>query len=319
MANKDLKGLRVQGLADTYLIPGAVVASGEGDESVITVAESAPNTAAGDGAFAAGMGNEASGDNAVALGYNNVASGDSSVAAGGKASGQRDNTASGAGAVALGTSNLASGNGAAAIGTKNTASGNASIAAGNTSEASAGSAVALGQGTKASAVGSVALGNQTEATGRASFVAGQFNEPDENPVDTSHGTGARKFLAIIGNGTSANDKSNAATLDWDGNMELAGKLTLGAAPSANMDAATKKYVDDAIPTVPSPSSTAPAMDGTAAAGSSAAYARADHVHPHDTAKLDVAQGVANAGKFLVVGSDGIVAPVTLAAWQGGSY
>lgn len=31
------------------------------------------------------------------------------------------------------------------------------------------------------------------------------------------------------------------------------------------------------------------------------------------------QGVANAGKFLVVGSDGNVAAVTMAEWQGGSY
>lgn len=38
--------------------------------------------------------------------------------------------------------------------------------------------------------------------------------------------------------------------------------------------------------VPDPSSAAPAMDGTAAAGSSTDYARADHVHPSDTAKQD---------------------------------
>lgn len=31
------------------------------------------------------------------------------------------------------------------------------------------------------------------------------------------------------------------------------------------------------------------------------------------------QGVANAGKFLVVGNDGVVAPVTMSAWQGGNY
>lgn len=31
------------------------------------------------------------------------------------------------------------------------------------------------------------------------------------------------------------------------------------------------------------------------------------------------QGVANVGKFMMVGSDGVVAPVTMAAWQGGSY
>jgi hypothetical protein len=38
-----------------------------------------------------------------------------------------------------------------------------------------------------------------------------------------------------------------------------------------------------------------------------------------TGKVSVSQGAANAGKFLIVGSDGNVAPVTMAAWQGGSY
>lgn len=39
---------------------------------------------------------------------------------------------------------------------------------------------------------------------------------------------------------------------------------------------------------PSPSTTAPLMDGAASAGSSSLYARGDHVHPSDTAKLDKA-------------------------------
>lgn len=36
-------------------------------------------------------------------------------------------------------------------------------------------------------------------------------------------------------------------------------------------------------------------------------------------KVSVAQGTENAGKFLIVGSDGNVAPVAMLAWQGGSY
>ena len=38
--------------------------------------------------------------------------------------------------------------------------------------------------------------------------------------------------------------------------------------------------------IPTPSTAAPAMDGTAAAGTSTDYARADHVHPSDTSKQD---------------------------------
>ena len=39
-----------------------------------------------------------------------------------------------------------------------------------------------------------------------------------------------------------------------------------------------------------PSSASPQMDGTASAGSSALYARGDHVHPSDTAKVDKVAG-----------------------------
>lgn len=67
------------------------------------------------------------------------------------------------------------------------------------------------------------------------------------------------------------------------------------------------------------SSGTPAMDGTASRGSSTQYARADHVHPTDTSRLAANQGTANAGKFMVVGSDGVVTPVTMQTWQGGNY
>ncbi len=59
-----------------------------------------------------------------------------------------------------------------------------------------------------------------------------------------------------------------------------------------IDAALKENADaienkpDAAD-IPTPSTTAPAMDGTAAAGTSTDYARADHVHPSDTSKQDL--------------------------------
>ena len=39
----------------------------------------------------------------------------------------------------------------------------------------------------------------------------------------------------------------------------------------------------------------------------------------DSGKLDIAQGAGNAGKFMVVGSDGNITSVTMQTWQGGSY
>ena len=62
--------------------------------------------------------------------------------------------------------------------------------------------------------------------------------------------------------------------------------------------------------IPTPGGASPAMDGTAAAGTSTNYAHADHVHPSDTSKVNVAQGSANAGKYLAVGNDGNVALVS---------
>lgn len=53
------------------------------------------------------------------------------------------------------------------------------------------------------------------------------------------------------------------------------------------DAYTKTQVDDMIPSVPSAYTSNPEMDGTASPGSSAAWARGDHVHPHDSTKADV--------------------------------
>ncbi len=57
------------------------------------------------------------------------------------------------------------------------------------------------------------------------------------------------LLEAVGNGTGDGARSNARTLDRDGNETLAGKLTLGAAPAGDMDAATKAYVDGAGPVI----------------------------------------------------------------------
>ena len=72
---------------------------------------------------------------------------------------------------------------------------------------------------------------------------------------------------------------------------------------------------------PSPSSDTPQPLGTAAAGSSTDYSRADHVHAMPTA-ADVgaiaAPSSPSSGQFLVYNGSAWVAQ-TLATWQGGSY
>lgn len=48
--------------------------------------------------------------------------------------------------------------------------------------------------------------------------------------------------------------------------------------------ATTAFVEAALPAVPAPSAALPLINGTAAAGSSAAWSRGDHVHPTDTTR-----------------------------------
>ena len=110
------------------------------------------------------------------------------------------------------------------------------------------------EGNKAEASGyySHAEGSWTNATHRSQHVFGEYNLLDESTRrQDQRGT----YVEIVGNGTNINNRSNIRTLDWDGNQILAGKLTVGVAPTESMDVTTKGYVDtnisnvsDAIPT-----------------------------------------------------------------------
>lgn len=112
--------------------------------------------------------------------------------------------------------------------------GNMSCALGDGCEASGNASHAEGDGTTASGHGSHAEGEQTIAKGDSQHVQGRFNVED---------TG-NKFAHIVGNGTSNSERSNAHTLDWDGNGWFAGKLSQEGTPTTDKDLATKKYVDD---------------------------------------------------------------------------
>lgn len=90
----------------------------------------------------------------------------------------------------------------------------------------------------------------TAAVGTATAYS---REDHRHPSDTS------KVDKETGKGLSANDFTNALKSKLDG-------IAAGADVS------------------PSPSSSTPLMDGTAAVGSSTDYARADHVHPTDTSR-----------------------------------
>ena len=73
----------------------------------------------------------------------------------------------------------------------------------------------------ASGYGSHAEGSGTKAKTLFSHVEGTLNIEDTNGSETSKGT----YAHIVGNGTGSLDRSNAYTLDWQGNGTFAGTVS----------------------------------------------------------------------------------------------
>ena len=156
----------------------------------------------------------------------------------------------GAGSSAIGTEVEASGNGSYAGGINTKASGLAAHVEGMNTYSTGECAHAEGFLTTASGDYSHAEGSETKATGNGSHtegygskassqfqhVQGKYNIEDKN----------RKYAHIVGNGAGDAKRSNAHTLDWQGNGWYAGKLSQEGTPTDDKDLATKKYVDDNI-------------------------------------------------------------------------
>lgn len=108
------------------------------------------------------------------------------------------------------------GNASVSLGWRNTASGEASCATGANTRATAYAAHAEGESTNAEGRGSHAEGRATSALGEAQHVQGRWNIADNS----------NQYAHIVGNGTGANARSNAHTLDWSGNAWFAGGVEL---------------------------------------------------------------------------------------------
>lgn len=121
-----------------------------------------------------------------------------------------------------------------AEGANTTASGNFSHAEGESTTASDAYSHAEGYKTTASGISSHAEGSNTIASCENQHVQGRYN------INDTEG----EYLHIVGNGSSENNRSNAHTLDWEGNAWYAGKLSQEGTPTEDKDLATKKYVDD---------------------------------------------------------------------------
>ena len=94
---------------------------------------------------------------------------------------------------------------------------------------------AEGYGTTASGNASHSEGSSTTASGWTSHVEGSgtianhayqhvFGEYNIGDTSTAASTERGNFIEIVGNGTASNSRSNARTLDWEGNETISGYL-----------------------------------------------------------------------------------------------
>ena len=187
--------------------------------------------------LAKGTSSHVEGKDNLALGDYSHAEGSNTKASGGYSHAEGDNTtASGNYSHVEGSYTEASGNISHAEGNSTTASGNISHAEGDWTVASGYYSHAEGTGSTASGYGSHAEGSGTKASSGNQHVQGKYNiEDTEN-----------KYAHIVGNGTSNTKRSNAHTLDWQGNGWYQGKLSQDGVPTEDKDLTTKKYVDDII-------------------------------------------------------------------------
>lgn len=200
-------------------LPGIVLQRGSGRHSVCISDSVSPQCdARGEYSVAEGAG--------VASGYYSHAEGEATLASGGRSH-------------AEGCYTQASGDYSHAEGNNTRASGDYSHTEGGDTKASGDYSHAEGTYTTASGDYSHAEGLFTTANHRSQHVFGEYNVLDPSSATASS---RGNYIEIVGKGTN-NSRSNARTLDWSGNEVLAGKLTVGAQPTANMDVATKQYVD----------------------------------------------------------------------------
>lgn len=214
------------------------------------------NTASDTYASAIGFGNTASNDYSIAIGDSNAASGMYSIAIGER------NTASGSYSLAFGMNNTANGSNSVCIGTGLTTSRDNQTVIGKYSHSSDDFAFAIGNGTgehawsdalivdwsgnlyisggiktlnsagiDSSSECLLSLGSDNTTSGHQSVALGD-NLIASSQYQTVIGTNnkedtSNRYIFIIGNGKSSGDKdrTNALTVDWDGNAVFAGDVT----------------------------------------------------------------------------------------------
>lgn len=185
---------------------------GTGNNSGYVRAGQKSGTDIGYSSTAEGVNNTASGDYAHAEGRNNTASGDASHAEG------QNTTASNSYAHTEGYGTTASSPYSHAEGLNTTVSGNRG------SHAEGDATTASGQASHAEGCQTVASGNYCHAEGYGTIASGS-SQHVEGKYNIEHK--GFTILHVVGNGTSDTARSDAHTLDWDGNAWFAGNVYVG--------------------------------------------------------------------------------------------
>jgi len=187
----------------------------------------------GAASFAFGADVTASGQNSHAEGYSTTASNPNAHAEGGTTTASGVNShAEGAGTTAGGANSHAEGVGTTAGGASAHAEGGGTTASGVSAHAEGGGTIASGSQAHAEGGGTTASGDYSHAEGGSTIancayqhVFGLFNAY-ESASSASDGRGT--FVEIVGNGSNDSSRSNARTLDWNGNERLTGTLYVNA-------------------------------------------------------------------------------------------
>ena len=205
---------------------------------------------------AEGCRTSASSDSSHVEGSDNTASGIASHAEGSMSGALGDYSHS------EGSNTIASGNSSHAEGFSNNASGDSSHAEGQSATASGDSSHAEGFNTTASESYSHAEGNTTTASAKSSHAEGHFTtaQSQYQHVQGKYNIGdsTNKYAHIVGNGKYDDQRSNAHTLDWNGNAWYQGSVYTGGTSQDDTNAkklATEEYVNNNISSIVVPTKT----------------------------------------------------------------
>ena len=140
----------------------------------------------------------------------------------------------GTGSIAVGTTVSATGKDSQAFGQENTVSGKNSFAEGIQNTVSGNFSHAEGRENQITSYYSHAEGLGNLVKSDAQHVEGMYNIADEND----------DFIHIAGNGISDSERSNAYTLDVNGNAWFAGDVYVGSTSGKNKDGGSQKLITE---------------------------------------------------------------------------